>query len=115
MGNQTSASPAVAGLAALMGELRAVMERHNATGIALTFMPGEVTLPADYVLVQRFNASTGTIELVPTRIEDCTAGDVLAETVVFDLGDGQFIQFAHQPGRTHGCTVSGGCHTHSPR
>jgi hypothetical protein len=78
------------------------------------FSPQQVTLPDGWVWIQHYDQKSGVLVLVPTPIAKCPIEVVLHEATLLNPGDRVFTSYAQMGGRTHGCTVAGGAHTHSP-
>ena len=82
----------------LLHRLQAILESHPAgSAVRLLFIPEQLELEADEVLVQHVNPEQRTIELVPQKIDDLSPMDVILDTQVANPGDGAFNTYATSP------------------
>lgn len=94
----------------LLRELNDVRNRHAVGGaFRLLFVPQELDLGADEVLVQEVDAERRIVELRPTLLVDVDLGTVLHGTQTVDLDDDGFAEYAAQPtaGDCYASTLNG--------
>lgn len=89
--------PQVEQHANLMQQLHDVLKQHEIGGaFRLMFVPSELEVSDDEVLVQAVNTERGVVEIRPCKLSELTPGEVLHATQVIDPSDEPLI--ARGPG-----------------
>ncbi len=82
----------------LLTQLQGILQAHPAgSAVRLMFVPEELELGEDEVLVQHINTEQRTIELVPQKISELSLMDVVHDTQLMNPSDGSFNTYATSP------------------